>query len=145
MSATKKPSPDCERGASVLPSRLSLFGHTRLASTDIELLEALATHHELHLWLPHPSDALWRTLRGRDGLNGIVPRRADTSHREVDHPLLATLGRDLRELQRSLPGEPRDRRGARWPRATRTPCSGWLQSDLAANTVRPRGSRAGGR
>ena len=36
--------------------RLSLFGHTRLACTDIELLQALSTHHDLHLWLPHPSD-----------------------------------------------------------------------------------------
>jgi len=43
-------------GPSDLPVRLSLFGHTRLACTDIELLDALATHHDLHLWLPHPSD-----------------------------------------------------------------------------------------
>ena len=39
-----------------LPERLSLFGHTRLPSTEIELLDALSTHHDLHLWLPHPSD-----------------------------------------------------------------------------------------
>ena len=49
-------------GPSELPARLSLFGHTRLACTDIELLQALSTHHELHLWLPHPSDELWRKL-----------------------------------------------------------------------------------
>src|SRR5699024_10475876 len=41
-----------------LPHRLSLFGHTRLPITDIEVLDALATHHQLHLWLPHPSDHL---------------------------------------------------------------------------------------
>ena len=35
--------------------------------------------------------------------HGAIPRRDDTSHREVGHPLLATLGRDLRELQRGLP------------------------------------------
>ena len=34
-----------------LPDRLSLFGHTRLACTDVQLLDALATHHDLHLWL----------------------------------------------------------------------------------------------
>ena len=90
-------------GPSDLPARLSLFGHTRLACTDIELLQALSTHHELHLWLPHPSDELWRKL-GDD--HGAIPRRDDTSHREVDNPLLATLGRDLRELQRSLPADP---------------------------------------
>ena len=87
-------------GPTDLPSRLSLFGHTRLACTDIELLDALATHHDLHLWLPHPSDELWQALAGE---HGAIPRRDDTSHREVGHPLLATLGRDLRELQRGLP------------------------------------------
>ena len=35
-----------------LPERLSLFGHTRLPSTEVELVGALATHHDLHLWLP---------------------------------------------------------------------------------------------
>ncbi len=51
-------------GPSDLPQRLSLFGHTRLACTDIELLQALSTHHDLHLWLPHPSDVLWQKLAG---------------------------------------------------------------------------------
>ncbi len=86
-----------------LPERLSLFGHTRLPSTEIELLQALATHHDLHLWLPHPSDDLWKSLADE---HGQIPRRDDTSHRNVSHPLLATLGRDLRELQRSLPADP---------------------------------------
>jgi exodeoxyribonuclease V gamma subunit len=125
-------------GPGDLPSRLSLFGHTRLASTEVQLLDALATHHQLHLWLPHPSDESWRALRGRDGLNGIVQRREDTSHREVGHPLLATLGRDLRELQRSLPSDPATDEalaGADRPDTL----LGWLQSDIAANAVRPQG------
>ncbi len=116
-----------------MPSRLSLFGHTRLACTDIELLGALATHHELHLWLPHPSDNLWRAL---SGTHGTVPRRQDTSHRAVSHPLLATLGRDLRELQRALPGNPATDEylsGATKPDTL----LGWLQSDVAANVARP--------
>ena len=86
-----------------LPERLSLFGHTRLPSTEIELLDALSTHHDLHLWLPHPSDRLWQSLAD---VHGQISRRDDTSHREVAHPLLATLGRDLRELQRGLPPDP---------------------------------------
>src|SRR6195952_1688829 len=86
-----------------LPPRLSLFGHTRLPATEIELIEALATHHDLHLWLPHPSDDLWRALAPE---HGAVARREDTSHRKVGQPLLATLGRDLREMQRSLPADP---------------------------------------
>ena len=45
-----------------LPSRLSLFGHTRLSRTDVELLAALAEQRAVHLWLPHPSAALWTRL-----------------------------------------------------------------------------------
>ena len=120
-------------GPADVPPRLSLFGHTRLACTDIELLEALATHHELHLWLPHPSDDLWRAL---SDAHGTVPRRQDTSHRAVRHPLLATLGRDLRELQRALPANPATDEylaGATKPDTL----LGWLQSDIASNGVRP--------
>ena len=122
-------------GPSDLPARLSLFGHTRLACTDIELLQALSTHHDLHLWLPHPSDELWQKLADN---HGTIPRRDDTSHREVDHPLLATLGRDLRELQRSLPTDPQT--DEYLPNDNRSDTLlGWLQSDIAANAVRPQG------
>ena len=116
-----------------LPPRLSLFGHTRLPITEIELLGALAAHHDLHLWLPHPSDELWRALADR---KGPIPRRDDTSHDAAGHPLLATLGRDLRELERSLPanvvgdeylvGDPQP-----------DTLLGWLQADIRANAVRP--------
>lgn len=122
-----------------LPERLSLFGHTRLPATEVELLEALATHHDLHLWLPHPSDDLWTSLTAH---RGPVRRRDDTTHRDVGHPLLATLGRDLRELQRSLPADPRTdeylHRPA-GPAAHPDTLLGWLQSDIAANAVRPTG------
>ena len=120
-----------------LPERLSLFGHTRLPATEIELLTALAAQHELHLWLPHPSDDLWRSLASH---TGIVPRRHDQSHRDVGHPLLATLGRDLRELQRTL-GQPDTDEYLCSPGYPDT-LLGWLQSDIAANAVRPAGRRA---
>ena len=93
-----------QESATELPQRISLFGHTRLPGTEIELLDALATHHDLHLWLPHPSDELWTSLASD---RGPIPRREDTTHRQVHHPLLATLGRDLRELQRGLPADRR--------------------------------------
>ncbi|RDH77080.1 exodeoxyribonuclease V subunit gamma [Mycolicibacterium moriokaense] len=117
-----------------LPERLSLFGHTRLPGTEIELLDALSTHHDLHLWLPHPSDALWQSLAD---VHGQLPRRADTSHRRAGHPLLATLGRDLRELQRGLPPDPQTDEYLPRP-ADDHPDTllGWLQSDIAANAVR---------
>lgn len=129
-----------ESGAG-LPDRLSLFGHTRLPATEVELLDAVAAHHELHLWLPHPSAQAWEALAD---LRGVVARRDDDSHRRIMHPLLATLGRDLRELQRSLPDI------AATDEALTTEASaasgsrpdtllGWLQADISANAVRPQG------
>ena len=134
-SASKRPSSRLQEGPSDLPARLSLFGHTRLASTDIELLQAVSTHHDLHLWLPHPSDALWQKLAGH---HGAIPRREDTSHREVDHPCWprsdATSAncnaacRPIVQTDEYLPNEDRSET-----------LLGWLQSDIAANAVRPQG------
>ena len=64
-----------QKSGAEMPARLSLFGHTRLAGTDIELVEALATHHDVHLWLPHPSAELWTALAGR----AVRSRAATTS------------------------------------------------------------------
>lgn len=127
-----------------VPARLSLFGHTRLAVTDVELLTALATHHELHLWLPHPSDALWRQMQ--DMATGpAVARRDDPSATVTAHPLLTTLGRDARELRRALPTAATD--DYLGPAPAADTLLGWLQSDIAANAVRPAGRhhRAGDR
>ena len=70
-------------GAEDLPPRLSLFGHTRIAVTEVELLAALGEHRDVHLWLPHPSAALWDSLVGT---SGAVPRRADDSHQRGRPP-----------------------------------------------------------
>ncbi len=82
-----------------LPSRLSLFGHTRLPVTEVELLQALGESREVHVWLPQPSPQLWDDLAG---VGGVVPREDDGSAELVGHPLLASLGRDTRELRRTL-------------------------------------------
>ncbi|MBJ7355725.1 exodeoxyribonuclease V subunit gamma [Nocardioides sp.] len=122
-------------GPSDLPPRVSMFGHTRMPATEIELLRALATHHDLHLWLPHPSDDLWRRLAD---LDAPAPRRDDVSHRRVRHPLLASLGRDQRELQRSLGGGCETDEEVAAPDLPDT-LLGRLQSDLRADAVRPEG------
>src|SRR4051812_44127508 len=124
-------------GPSDLPPRVSLFGHTRMAVTEIELLCALAAHHDLHLWLPHPSDDLWRRLTD---LKVPTPRQDDDSHRRVRHPLLASLGRDQRELERSLLGPGLDGTDAEVATSD-LPMTllGWLQDDLRADDPRPVG------
>ncbi|WP_181955745.1 exodeoxyribonuclease V subunit gamma, partial [Raoultella terrigena] len=84
-----------------LPDRLSLFGHTRLAVTEVELLEDLGLSRDVHLWLPQPSPVLWDRLTGC-GATGVVPRSQDRTSDLVHLPLLASLGRDSRELVRVL-------------------------------------------
>ncbi len=84
-----------------LPPRLSLFGHTRLPVTEVELLGALGELRDVHLWLPQVSERLWEDL-AQVSAAGPVPRADDPSIRMVGHPLLGSLGRDARELQRTL-------------------------------------------
>ncbi|GAA1780531.1 exodeoxyribonuclease V subunit gamma [Nocardioides hankookensis] len=121
-----------------LPARLSLFGHTRIPVTELALLEALGEHRDVHLFLPQPSPALWDDLAG---LGGIVPRDEDTSVEHVGHPLLASLGRDARELRRTLGGIEADVVAA----SVDTPETllGWLQRDLRANHAPSYDERAG--
>lgn len=89
-------------GAVDLPGRLSLFGHTRVPAAELELLGALASTREVHLWLPVASPVLAQRLTA--GPPGPGDRAADVSARAVAHPLLAALGRDARELQLRLAG-----------------------------------------
>lgn len=114
-----------------LPSRLSLFGHTRLSVTEVELIEALAQHRQVDIWLPHPSDALWQALRG--AVDGTIPRTQDDSHLAAAHPLLATLGRDVRELQRTLAPFAPASVTIDAPVSRPDTLLGRLQSDLEAN------------
>jgi exodeoxyribonuclease V gamma subunit len=84
-----------EPGITGLPPRLSLFGPTRLGADELAVVAALAEHREVHLWLPHPSPALWSRITPP----AAVPRRAADPTAVARHPLLASLGRDVRELQ----------------------------------------------
>jgi exodeoxyribonuclease V gamma subunit len=45
-----------------LPERVSIFGPTRLTTAQLVVLDALAAHRDVHLWLPFPSEGLWRRL-----------------------------------------------------------------------------------
>ncbi|MFD6394585.1 exodeoxyribonuclease V subunit gamma [Nocardia sp. NPDC060259] len=96
-----------------LPGRLSLFGLTRLPADQVAVLTALAEHREVHLWLAHPSPAMWTALSEARAAgpvavlpapdrSGVVPRSADHTADLVRHPLLSGLARDVRELQQRL-------------------------------------------
>ena len=83
-----------------LPERVSFFGYTRMPAAMLDLLEALGQVCDVHVWLPHPSPALWAALA--ENRQGIVARRDDASAEAAAHPLLATLGRDIREVEAAL-------------------------------------------
>ncbi|SOD73496.1 DNA helicase/exodeoxyribonuclease V gamma subunit [Jatrophihabitans sp. GAS493] len=85
------------RTDSDLPDRFSIFGPTRISPSRVQVLAALAEQHEIHLWLHHPSPALWDKVATAN----IEPRRRalDTL---VRNPLLASMSRDVRELQQLL-------------------------------------------
>jgi exodeoxyribonuclease V gamma subunit len=119
-----------------LPPRLSLFGHTRIAATEMELLGALAVHRDVHLWLPQASAAAWERLQPSVAV-GPVPRDEDETGLLVEHPLLASLGRDARELQRTLAPYVVST-GSTTSAASVEPVEtvlGWLQHDLRLDSV----------
>src|SRR5918994_5308636 len=81
-----------------LPPRLSVFGLTRLPAARLDVLRALAATREVHLFLLHPSPALWERVAAHE--HGTVTARHDDPTAALSrNRLLASWGRDVRELQ----------------------------------------------
>jgi exodeoxyribonuclease V gamma subunit len=83
-----------------LPERLALFGLTRLPAGHLEVLRAIAAGRDVHLFLLHPSPALWEQV-ARAVLEGppIVRRGDDVTASLPANRLLASWGHDSREMQ----------------------------------------------
>ncbi|MBV9049213.1 MAG: exodeoxyribonuclease V subunit gamma, partial [Solirubrobacterales bacterium] len=83
-----------------LPTRIALFGLTRLPASYLQVLCAVASAREVHLFILHPSDALWeRIARATEDRPPIRRRRDDPTAAEAENRLLASWGQDSRELQ----------------------------------------------
>jgi exodeoxyribonuclease V gamma subunit len=83
-----------------LPPRLSLFGLTRLPASYLDVLEAMAEGRDVHLFLLHPSPALWERLETEVGpTSRYLLRSQDPTVSAARHPLLQSWGRDAREMQ----------------------------------------------
>jgi exodeoxyribonuclease V gamma subunit len=91
-----------------LPPRLSLFGLTRLPGSHVEVLDALATARDVHLFLLHPSPELWTRIGAQAAARYLVTRTDDPTAALPRNPLLATWGRDSREMQLVLGGRGTD-------------------------------------
>jgi exodeoxyribonuclease V gamma subunit len=128
-----------------LPGRLSLFGATRIDPDHLLVLRALARHRDVHLWLPHPSPALWERIMTVVVEPPILGSRSATpTTMAVEHRLLSYLGRDARELQLMLAAGTMPESDTVLPGTAAWPdhLLGWLQRDIAANrTPDPNGSR----
>lgn len=81
-----------------LPERLSVLGATRLPDAHLRVLGALAQHRDVHLWLPHPSRALWQEV---EAAHVTAVRRRELPV-VAAHPLLASMAGDAVELQLRL-------------------------------------------
>lgn len=77
------------------PQRLSVFGATALPDAHVRVLGALAAHRDVHLWLPHPSRALWEKVAP-----GAL-RRSDRPA-AASHPMLASMAPSATELEMRL-------------------------------------------
>ena len=84
-----------------LPSRVAVYGLTALPPGHLQILAALAQQRDVHLFLLHPSPALWEAVEalppGRPGFPQL--RSDDATTALALNPLLASWGRDARELQ----------------------------------------------
>ena len=79
-----------------LPPRLSLFGLTRLPAGHLDVMRALAVGREVHLFVLHPSPALWERVSGHPP---VIRRAEDATADLARNRLLASWGQDARELQ----------------------------------------------
>lgn len=85
-----------------LPARVSLFGLTRLPAGHLNVLRALAVGRDVHVFMLHPSPALWDRVAALGPR--VVRRREDTTAVLPANRLLASWGQDAREMQLVLAG-----------------------------------------
>lgn len=87
--------------SATLPPRLSVFGLTRLPASYVRVLRSLAVTRDVHLFLLHPSPILWARVAEAvgSGRSPIVRRADDDTALLPRNTLLASWGRDAREMQ----------------------------------------------
>ena len=91
-----------------LPERFAVYGLSAIDPMNLQVLRVVAEHRDVHLYVLHPSPALWEIAAQASGAgsgNNLLDARADDDSEEMaTHPLLKVWGRDSRELQLVLAG-----------------------------------------
>jgi len=80
-----------------LPDRLSVYGLTATDPLNLQVLDAIGEQRDVSLYVLHPSPGLWQTLAVSG--SATTSRATDPTVGTAAHPLLASWGRDSRELQ----------------------------------------------
>ncbi len=83
-----------------LPERAMVFGLNTMPPLLLALLQALANHCDVHLFLLNPAQNYWADLQNKRQLARQKQRIEPES--DNGHPLLATLGQQGREFQEML-------------------------------------------
>ncbi|MGI8715792.1 MAG: exodeoxyribonuclease V subunit gamma [Solirubrobacteraceae bacterium] len=129
-----------------LGERLALFGLTRLPAGHLQVLRALAHARDVHLFLLHPSPALWDAVAQSVETGGVTPRRgADPGAQLPGNRLLASWGRDAREMQLVLAGSGDGQvdHGHDWSPGAPATLLGRIQADVRADRPPPGASLPG--
>ena len=85
-----------------LPDRISVYGLTSTDPFELAVLAALGEQRDVHLYVLHPSPALWTQTAVEATTGHHVPRDEDPTSTLARHPLLTSWARDSRELQQVL-------------------------------------------
>jgi len=117
-----------------LPPRLAVYGLTALNPMDLQVLEAVAVEREVHLYLLSPSSALWEATSRLD-VSAAVMRDDDPAEPLAAHPLLASWGRDSRELQLALQRAGHGAGKQAPPAANEGSVLGRIQTDIRLNAA----------
>ena len=123
-----------------LPARLALFGLTRIPRSHLDVLASVAAHREVHLFVLHPSPALWDAVAATLLADGpVLRRRGDPTADLAVNRLLASWGRDARELQLALgsAGGPAAERHHRLEHVPADSLLGRIQADIRADRQPP--------
>jgi exodeoxyribonuclease V gamma subunit len=125
-----------------LPPRLGLFGLTRLPAGHLAVLRALAVSRDVHLYLLHPSPALWDRLANVVQDQRIVRRSADPTAGLPVNRLLASWGQDAREMQLVVTGDSHVDHHHPAPAAEPTTLLQHLQAAVRADAEPPDNARS---
>lgn len=85
-------------GSARLPERISVFGIASLAPMYLHLLQRLAAHTEVGVFLLNPSREYWGNIVDARGQLKLFQGGLEEDEALPDHPLLASLGKQGRDF-----------------------------------------------